>query len=242
MRARALLFSAFVALPCALGAQRIPLPRIHRRPTPQPADLPPQPPEVARSIAYHRSRWSTEAYSLLTAIQVPDNVGGTQGYTSFGTGTHGDYRYNQHFSATIDLTASSLFSPSMSGTAELGSRYIPVDIEQTVRPFVDLRASYMYLYDVFNAGGPGASDFTQEGRYSRGLGGVTGGGLEYSLSRSLSVSSELLALRYRMTSYRFTSAAGFPSASSFWMTSFRYTLGFKYNPVRIMRAVENAAR
>ena len=237
MRARALLLVALVVLPSAASAQRLPRPRIGRRPTPEPASLPPQAGPVARSLAVRRSRWSAEGYALVSRFQVPEPGGGVSAYTALGTGTHADYRYTPHWSASIDLTASMLGSPSRVQTAELGTRYSPLSWDQPLRPFVDLRAGYMHMFDPFSfatfgdptpTGAPGAE------RYTRGVGGVTGAGFEYSLTRSFALTTALSVMRSRMSTYRITPGT-IPNGTSFWMTTVRYTLGLKFNPVRTLQ-------
>jgi hypothetical protein len=46
-------------------------------------------------------------------------------------------------------------------------------------------------------------------------------------------------MRNRMTTYRMTGLATIPSgATSYWMTSFRYTLGLRYNPVSVLHQAQ----
>jgi hypothetical protein len=83
--------------------------------------------------------------------------------------------------------------------------------------------------------------FAEEARFSRGLGSVAGAGFEYSITRSLSLTTELSAMRNRMTTYRLTGPVAIPTGgSTYWMTLFRYTLGFKYNPVRALNMIQKA--
>jgi hypothetical protein len=232
MRNRVLFLIALATVPGLAGAQRIPA-RVPARRVPVPAtELPPQAPAVAKSLAYHRSRFSGEAYTMLSSFQVPAGAG-SMAYTALGAGTRADFRYSDHFSATLDLTASTVNSPSTIATFEVGNRYWVNGREATIRPYVDLRAGFMYMDDEFGLDqpGPGQGIVAAE-RYSRGVGGIGGAGLEYSLSRSFSVTTGLSAMRNRMTTYRFISAGQVPDHGSFWMTSLRYTLGLKFNPVR----------
>lgn len=231
MRARALLMIALLALPSVASAQ-IRVPRAGRRPTPQPAELPPQPGNVARAVAIQRSHWSVDGYSMVSAFQVPSPSGGVSAYTSLGTGTRGSYRVTEHVSATVDMTASMVGSPTTTETAELGTRYAPMTWDHTLRPYFDLRAGFIHMYDqfggLFDNGGqtPGRG-----ARYSRGFGGVAGSGLEYSLTRSLALTSGVSLMRSRMTSYRIAPGS-IANGTQFWLTTFRYTLGFRFNPVR----------
>jgi hypothetical protein len=114
-------------------------------------------------------------------------------------------------------------------------------MDQALRPFFDVRAAYMHMYDLYaipiagSVSGRGLNhQFVQEARYSRGFGSVVGAGLEYSLTRSLSLTTALTAMRNRMTTYRLSGPANVPNGSTYWMTSFRYSLGLKFNPVRAL--------
>jgi len=234
---------ALVGLPSDLLAQGIRLPR-GRTPTPtQPAAKPPEAPAVARALAYKRSRWSAEGYAVISSIQTPD-AGGATKHTTYGTGTRADYRYSERFSATVDFPVS-LFpfnQAATTETAEIGTRFRPLSPDQLFRPFFDVRAGYMHMYDRFpmatETSIPGIGSrqqFSEQGRYSRGLGGLAGAGLEYSLTPSLALTSEVSAMRNRMTTYRLSDPASVPiGGSTYWMTSFRYTLGLKYNAVRAL--------
>ena len=91
------------------------------------------------------------------------------------------------------------------------------------------------MYDQF--GGlfdAGAQTIGRGARYSRGFGGVTGTGIEYSLTRSLALTTGVSLMRSRMTSYRIAPGS-IPSGTQFWLTTFRYTLGFRFNPVRALQ-------
>jgi hypothetical protein len=119
-------------------------------------------------------------------------------------------------------------------------------LDAALRPFIDVRAAYMHMYDTFffpgnSTGIAGIDQAAQEGRYSHGFGSVAGAGLDYSLTRSLSLTTELSALRTRMTTYRLTSPTSVPGAGgTYWMTSLRYMFGFKYNAVRALKLVQKA--
>ena len=141
---------------------------------------------------------------------------------------------------------SALGSPVTTETAEIGTRFRPGPMDQAVRPFLDVRAAYMHMYDLYampiagSASGGGLNHgFIQEARYSRGLGSVVGAGLEYSLTRSLSLTTELTAMRNRMMTYRLIGPANVPNGSTYWMTTFRYSLGLKFNPVRALYLTQN---
>src|SRR4051812_3800109 len=81
-----------------------------RRPTePQAAPLPPEAAPVARALAFRRSRWSAEGYTVFSAVNMPSSSGGSSSSAAYGAGTRADFRVTDHFSATMDMTAS-LFS------------------------------------------------------------------------------------------------------------------------------------
>ena len=246
VRTRAFAVIALLALSSGLGAQGgIRLPRGARPTTPQPAPNPPAIGPVSQALAYTRSRWSTEAYSVISTMDVPSVAGRSSRYTTFGAGTHAEYRVSDHVSATVDLTASPLGTIATSQTAEVGARYSPMSWEHRLRPFFDVRAGYMHLHDSFTAPTEAGAisglnqDFTETGRYSRGLGGISGLGLEYSLTNTFALTSELSAMRNRMTNYELTGPASLPTGSNYWMTSFRYTLGLKFSPVRSLHLSQN---
>lgn len=237
MHARTLVVIALLTLPSGLTAQR--LPRVGRGTVAQPASLPPEIPAVARSLAYKRSRWSTEAYTLISNVQVPDAAGGITKSTTAGTGTRADYRVSEHFSATVDATVSFLGSGALMETAELGSRFSPMSWDRRLRPFFDVRAAFTHRSDTLSMSMQTVSQinlvngqFSNVTRYSRGFGGGGGMGLEYSLTNTFALTSELSALRNRMTIYRLDSPTSIPAGSAYWMTSFRYSLGLKFNPVQ----------
>jgi hypothetical protein len=238
MRIRALVVIALLTLPAGLTAQILRIPRTGRGTAPQPAALPPEAAPVARALAYKRSRWSAEGYSLISAVQVPTAAGGVARYTTAGTGTRAAYRYTDYLSATLDLTASFLGSPAVTQTAEIGTRFSPLPWDRTLRPFVDVRGAYMRMYDTFAELSVPNQQFADVERYSRGVGGVGGAGLEYSLTRSLALTTEVSALRNRMTTYRMTGAAGIPTGTSYWLTSVRYTLGLRFNPVSALHLAQ----
>src|SRR5437868_6025804 len=181
MRSRALVVIALLALSSEMTAQRARPPRTGRGTTPPPAALPPEAGPVSRALAYKRSRWSAEAYSLITSFQLPAVGGGVSRYLTPGAGTRADYRYTEHWSATADITASLPGAPTTAETAEVGTRFSPLPWDRELRPFLDIRAAYMRMYDAFStqtvgsivAGAP-SQQFVEGTRYSRGMGSVAG--------------------------------------------------------------------
>ena len=182
---------------------------------------------------------------MVSSIDVPMPGGGSTRYATLGSGTQGDYRFTDRVSATLDLTMSPFWGSAITETGEIGARYRPAPLDANLRPFFDVRTAYMHMYDTFFFPGapPGGvgQQMVQEGRYSQGVGSVAGAGLEYSLTRSLALTTELSAMRSRMTTYRLTNPTSVPDAAgSYWMTSLRYMFGLKYNPVRALKLVQKA--
>lgn len=169
-------------------------------------------------------------------LQTSNGNGGLSRVTTLGNGTHSDYRFADHLSASLDMTASYLGATSQ--TAEMGVRYSPFDWSASVRPFFDARGGYMRVYDAWtNPGGismVGSPD--QNGatgsQYSRGFGGIIGTGVDYSVSNSLAVTGELMAVRNRMMTSKVSSNANLPSSNRYMLTSYRFAFGLKYNPAR----------
>ena len=233
------------SFPAVLAAQVARPPRTGQTPpptSPRPGVPAPQPAAVARALEYQRSRWSGEAFSLISTSAVPISAGGSARYTTFGTGTRGSYRYSDNWSATMDMTAAFLGSPAFTETAEVGTRYAPLSYESEVRPFVDVRAAYLRMNDQYAV--PTGASFdglaATINRYTRGFGAVTGAGFEVAVARSVALTNEVSVLRSRMTTYRLGGDfTGLPTANRYWMTSFRYAIGFKFTPVRTLHLDQN---
>jgi hypothetical protein len=239
MRTRSVLLIASLSLPAIVSAQVARPPRVGPRTPTGAAPLPPEAPAVARALAHHRSRWSSEGYTLVTNVQAPAAIGGTLNYSTLGTGTHADYRYTDHFAVTMDLATSIWGGPGNNQTLEFGSRYRPNPWSEKVRSFFDLRGAYMHMYDNFlvptgtaaTVGGVN-QEAVSGSRTSRGFGSIAGAGLEFSLTPTWAVTSELSAMRNRMTASTVNGLANVPSSNTYWMSSYRFTLGLKYNGVR----------
>jgi hypothetical protein len=237
MRIRAVVAIALLLLPAALEAQRLRLPRVGgRRPAP-PTDLPPQPQVVARELAYRRLNLSVESYPLVSHIQSPALTGnGVLSSTTAGAGTRLDYRLTRHLSATLDMTTSFLFGSSLTSTVELGTRLRPERSERRVYPFIDVRVGYVNAIEqssgqVFDFGATDPA--SSRSRFSRGFGGVGGAGMEIALTRTFSLTTAASVMRSHMTVHPFHRRAS--TDDSFAMTSYRYTAGIRWNPVRIIR-------
>jgi hypothetical protein len=222
MRVLAVIAIVSLLLPSETSAQRLPLPG--SRPGPAlPTPLPPQPEPIARPLAYKRMRLSVEAYPLISHYQSAAVSG-----TSFGTGTRADYRLTRKASATLDLTSSFVGGSATVATIEIGTRLRPERSERRAYPFVDMRLGYVRAFngDFLDAFGNAVSY-----GYTSGFGAVTGVGMEYDLTRRFSLTTAASASLNRMTTQDFRDA----SLASYRMTSFRYTLGIRYNPGRMVR-------
>ena len=228
MRTRFVFSLALLTLPMlTASAQRLPVtprPRVAR-----PAELPPQPGPIAREMAYKRLPYSSETYPMISYH--------TFGFSSWlvgGIGEHVDLRVAPRLSLTLDGTSSMLGSPMQTNTVELGVRFRPDRDVRRLYPFADVRLGYMQAYqsqfrgfdvgDPFGAGAPGPGS-----RFSQGFGGLGGVGVEYALSRMFSLTSSAAIMRTRMTSRAFLTNT---EDARFWMTTYRYTLGLRFNPVR----------
>lgn len=241
MRTHALVLAALIVGPSVLAAQVVRTPRVGRRPVPQPAELPPTAEPIARSIALQQSRWSAEGYTLMSMARLPASSGYAS-YTTLGAGTHAGYRIADHVAATADLASSLLGSPATMQSAEVGSRFNVLPFNQGIRPFVDLRAAYVYAanqFDVPGVVGAVTSPLTgQAWRYSRGFGAVGGAGFEAPISNSFAFSAALNVLRSRMNTYSIDSPTSIPTSDRYWATSYRLALGLKYSATRTMQMVQ----
>lgn len=239
MRARLAVTLALLAVPMIeAGAQRLPMPR--SRPA-RPAELPPQPGSIAREFAYtyRRLPYSAESYPLLSynSASAPATTSGLSSWVSWGFGQRIDYRIAPKVSATLDFTSSFLGAPVRTETAELGMRLRPDRNEDRFYPFADLRVGYMQAFqsqfrpfdveDPFGGGAPG-----QGSRWSRGFGAVGGAGMEYALSRMFSLTTSAMLMRSRLTSRTFLAGG---EDTRYWLTTYRYTVGLRFNPVRTVQ-------
>ena len=231
MRIRAIAAIVILLVPCALSAQRIPLPIGRRAGGREP--LPPTAGPIAREEAFRRWRLSVESYPMVSYY----DAAGFGSWASLGMGTRADYLINRHVSATLDMTSSLIGSPSIVNTAEVGTRLHPEWAEHRLFPYADLRVAYIAVFNSafgtidnnFNnpiaAGSPGAP-------YSRGVGAIAGGGLEYSLTHSWSLTTGASVVSSRMNPHDLSNPV---YNRPYNMTGFRYTLGVRYNPVTIIR-------
>jgi hypothetical protein len=239
MRTRVVSSIVLLSLPVVMSAQ-VRRPRVGRNPTPTAAPLPPTNGKIAQTLEYQRSKWSAQGYSLISNVRLP-NAAGASSATIMGTGTQGGYRLNDHFAGTVDVTTSIFGSALNSQTAEVGTRFSPGTFEQEVRGFVDVRGSYMHISDNYNVSNDqfsSTSDYATT-RYARGVGGVVGAGFAYALTNSFALSTELSALRSRMTAYRSTGPAAIPNTGNYWMTQIRLTVGLNYSATHVNTLKQN---
>ena len=125
MRIRSLVTIALV-LPSLVSAQRRMGGRIGGgRPAP-PAALPPTAGTIAREMSYVPRPYSVESYMFVSYMQQPmARTNALTGYGTMNAGTRLDYRINDYFSATGDMTSSLFYTGVQNGTVELGTRFLP---------------------------------------------------------------------------------------------------------------------
>jgi hypothetical protein len=231
--------ASLVVLPAELLSQRLPMP-IGRRGPAAPQPLPPVPEPIARELAYRRLRVSVESYPLLGFYQSSGFSidGRTASWAALGAGTRAEYRVTRFLSATLDLTSSLLGGPATVQTAEIGTRLRPERSEQRLDPYVDARVGYISAYhgglgsfveDTFGYPTPQGA---YGARYSRGFGVMAGAGVDYALTRTFFLTTGGSFMRSSLTAHDFTGAQ--PADPRFGMNAFRYTVGVRYNPIRIV--------
>ena len=237
MRLRAIVAIVLLLVPVELSAQRIP--RLRGRGPARPTTLPPQAPEIAREMSYKRLRVSFESYPLLSYYDASGLTNGTvSSWSSLGTGARADYRLKPHLSVTFDVTSSFYGGPAVTETAELGLRFGSERGDKRLYPFADARIGYLYAHNTYFR----PLDITLDGasqpvgfggRYSNGFGAIGGGGFEYALTRRFSLITGISLLRARMTAHGFHDPD--EPETKYWLTSQRYTIGLRFNPVRVIR-------
>ena len=245
MRNRA--FAAIVALlllPGSMNAQRRGIPGLSGRG--RPAPLPPTAPAIAREmVQYRRLAISVESYPLVNFVDAPGffSPGVRSHWTSYGIGTRASYRLKPYLSATLDLTSSPFGGLLTTQTAELGTRLLPERWDHKAHPFVDLRVGYMFAYQGYSTSlnsslvtPPLQQNGTRQSGYSQGFGGIAGAGVEYSLTRTLMLAAGTSVMRNHMSTHRISAGATGAGSDGYVMTSYRVTLGLRYNPVRAMQS------
>jgi hypothetical protein len=238
MRTRTAVLAVALLLPSVAAAQ-LPAPGIGGR---HPGDpMPPgrQPEAVARVQALVRSRYSVEAYPLMTRVVAAGVADGspTSKWTVFGSGTRLDWRHTDYLSWTIDLTASYLGGSALSQTAEVGTRIRVKNLNDRVRPFADVRVGFEHVSQSLfgrDLGFGPASIRSDAVRYGRGFGAVAGAGVEYFLTNSWGLTTAASVMRSSMTAYDFSGLSAPTGESNYAMTSYRLSVGLKYNWVRYL--------
>lgn len=228
MRARSCLALLLLAMPVALDAQRIPMPRIRDRGPATPAPLPPTARPIAREMSYIRMPFSVESYPLISHFTSPAL---RSSWTAGGAGTRVDLRLAPAVSLTLDMTSSFVGGPMTTQTVELGTRLRPPQSDSRWYPFLDVRAGYLNSYDrqlrPYDFVDPA---FTATySRMNHGLGGVVGTGVEYNLHPRWTITTSASYLRARLSPLYQDDR---PSDYRYGLSAVRYTLGVRYNPGR----------
>ena len=247
MRIRTAVIAVALLLPVVSSAQ-VRRPRIGGGARPEPAPLGPQPEAIRRAQAIVRSRLSVETYPMISRVSAPGFSGGRpiSSWTSFGGGTHLDYRHTELLSSTVDITSSYMGGAAATETIEAGFRLRPQEWMARTRPFADLRFGFEHSSDHFsNASGDigigPATQYSSGLRYSRGFGGIAGAGAEFALTNSFSLMSELSVMRANMSTYRYTFTSVPTADASYRMTTYRLMFGLRYNRVRTVSLNQPAA-
>lgn len=238
MRIRPSVFfsAALLFVPALAEAQR--LPRIRSRGPARPAELPPMPGSVAREMSYRRLPYSVESYPTLSYFSTSGSPAGrAPRWISGGLGTRVDLRVARATSITLDMGQSFVGSPTVTQTLELGTRLRPdrpVTSDRRIFPFLDVRAGY--VSSLQNRGGvivtdpwSGGTSVGPGSRYSQGFGGTVGGGVEFAVTRMISLTT---AGGYMRAAMRTRSLEYGQPAVRFAMNEYRYVVGLRFNPVR----------
>jgi len=239
MRIRSFVPALLVAVPLLASmaeAQRLPT-RTRGGPA-RPAPLPTLPPGVARELAYKRLPMSIETYPMIARFETDGFQGRSSSWTSFGMGTRADYRVARFMSATFDMTSSIFGGPALAQTMELGTRFRPERRDHSIYPYLDVRVGYVHAFDgtlrgldfvdpVTSPAGPGA-------HYSHGFATVAGAGLEFAVTRTISLTTGASRLHSRMRPYGYGGVQP-DNRTPYSLTSFRYLVGVRWNPVRLLQ-------
>lgn len=228
------LLALVILTPAAAAAQfRIP----GRRALPPAIELPPQAPAIARDMVYQRMRYAVSTYSVVTRVVSPAYTGGYRpAWTSGGVGSHLNYQLVPNLALTADVTTSFIGGPAAIETGELGLR-VGADSLQRVRPFADARLGYAYAMNDYGSMlyVPNSSGTPYDARYSKGLGAFGGGGVEFGVTRTISLMTSAQAGRFRM--WGFDYRGGAPSDRGYMLTMYRFLLGVQWNPVQLVRVL-----
>ena len=243
MRLPTALVAITLLLPSVAGAQLVAPGIDGRHPGRQ---MPPgrQPEAIARAQAFVRSKYSVEAYPLVSRVEATSAIQGgpMTRWTSFGTGTRLDWHQTDYLSWTLDVTASYLGGPAVTETAEIGTRIRPHNWNDRVRPFADLRVGFEHVSQSLTGQDLGlGSAFigSPAMRYGNGFGAAAGAGVEYFLTNSLGLTTAVSVMRSSMSAYEFTGVSVPTTESSYGMTTYRLAIGLTYNRVRYLGPARN---
>ena len=233
MRARSWVAIGLVLLPSISEAQLRPRIRLGGQP-PRATPSGPQPRVVSEALRYRRLNLSVEGYTLVSRIDVP-SFGGIPGesFTTGGTGTRIEYRFNRMLASTLDLTQSFIGGPVFNESAELGFRFGPSRASADIVPFADARAGYFFSQPRQQLG-----DFTNNPQinfasamhYSHGPAVIGGGGVEFAATRRFSVVTAATYARAHMTARRLLQPGG--TEDKYTMSALRYVVSLRFNGVR----------
>lgn len=225
---------AILLVPAVLSAQFGPFRRGRLIPT----ELPPQAPGIAREMQYRQLPISFETYSMVEHFDAPGMTNGLRPtWSTFGAGTRAEYRFTNQLSATADMTSALIGGPAYTQTGELGLRLRPLGREHRLDPYVDARVAYLYSMNnsslsSMNNGSLSSLGFDPQLEYTQGYGTLAGAGADVRLTRRFSLMSFAAAMRARAKSYRYD---GNPPRGSYPLTMYRFSIGLRYNPIRLVR-------
>jgi hypothetical protein len=243
MRIRTVMLAVALLLPSVATGQRM-APGLEGRGPDRRMPQGRQPEVIARAQQLIRSRYSVEAYPLISRVEASGLGTGSPAarWTSFGSGTRLDWRHTDYLSWTLDLTASYLGGPAVTETAEIGTRIRPSSFNDRVRPFADLRVGFEHVSQNLTGGDLGFTPvFTQSSavRYGRGFGAAAGAGVEYFLTNTLGLTTTVSAMRASMTAYDYSGMSAPTDGGNYRMTTYRLAVGLKYNHVRYVGTAKN---
>jgi len=201
---------------------------------------PPQAPALARELYYRRLPYSIETYPMISRFDAPGYYGpaGGASWTSGGMGTRLDLRLARYLSGTLDVTTSLFGGPQFTQTIEVGTRVrSPRNDVRRLYPLLDLRGGYVIALhsSIYPVGTTTDNTFPlvpyeqRDSRYSQGIGGFAGGGLEVALTRTVSLTGIAGMMRTSMRTTDFRQTLG---ATRYNLMTYRYILGVRWNPVR----------
>ena len=236
MGARNWVAIGLVLLPSISEAQQRPRIRLGGQPPRTAGALPdgPQARPVSQALRYRRLNVSVEGYTQVSRIDVPSFAGlPGESFTTGGTGTRFEYRFNRMVASTLDLTQSFIGGPVFNQTAELGFRLGPSRASADIVPFVDARAGYFFSQPRQQLGDFGNTpqiNFASVMDYSHGPAVIGGGGVEFAATRRFSVVTAATYARAHMTARRLPRTSG--AEDRYTMSAMRYIISLRFNGVK----------